>query len=245
LFAHPLASSDAILQFSAGAGGTEAMAWTAELLRMYTLWARAHHFATTLGDLTPGSEAGYKSATLLITGAYGWLRAESGVHRRQRVSPFDARGRKHTSFSLLEVAADTPVPTFVLPASDLRIETMRSGGKGGQNVNKVASAVRITHLPTGISAYQASRSQTQNRSTALAILRARLVRHYAQEQAQDAARTRASHLPAEFGSQIRNYIFDPYHLVRDLRSGYQTHDLAGVLNGDLDALLLAALAASD
>jgi peptide chain release factor 2 len=243
LFSHPLAGADAILQFSAGAGGTEAMAWTSELLRMYGLWAARHRFEATLGDFTPGGVAGCKSATLHIEGAWGWLRAESGVHRRQRISPFDARGRKHTSFSLVEVAAETAAPILEIPEHELRIETMRSGGKGGQNVNKVASAVRITHLPTGISAYQASRSQTQNRATALAILQERIRLHHAQVAQQATAAARARQMPAEFGSQIRNYIFDPYQLVKDLRSGYQTHNLAGVLDGDLDGLLRAALLA--
>ena len=243
LFAHPLALSDAILQFSAGAGGTEAMAWTAELLRMYGLWARRHDFEATLGDFTPGPLAGCKSATLHIENAYGWLRAESGVHRRQRVSPFDAKGRKHTSFTLIEVAPQTASPTLSISACDLRIETMRSGGKGGQNVNKVASAVRITHIPTGLSAYQASRSQTQNRAAALAILLGRVERQQQQKLTSAAAAQRAAQLPAEFGSQIRNYVFDPYQLVRDLRSDYQTRDLGAILNGDLDALLRSALGA--
>lgn len=219
------------------------MAWTAELLRMYTLWARSHSFIATLGDFTPGAITGCKSATLHIEGAYGWLRAESGVHRRQRLSPFDAKGRKHTSFALLEVAPDSPLPLLSFPLSDLRVETMRSGGKGGQNVNKVSSAVRITHLPTGITAYQASRSQTQNRTTALSVLQARVLRHQQQQLALAASTSRSSRLPAEFGSQIRNYVYDPYQLVRDLRSGYQTHDLASILNGSLDAMLLAALSA--
>ena len=242
LFSHPLANAGAILQLSAGAGGTEAMAWTSELLRMYSLWADRHHLATELGDFVAGAVAGCKSATLHIEGAYGWLRAESGVHRRQRVSPFDAKGRKHTSFALVEVAPDTPLPTLEVPASDLKVETMRSGGKGGQNVNKVESAVRITHLPTGLSAYQASRSQAQNRATAYAILLARLERHQVQALERQASSDRAARLPAEFGSQIRNYVFDPYQLVRDLRSGYQTHDLQGILNGDLDEMLRAGLA---
>jgi peptide chain release factor 2 len=243
LFSHSLAGAGAILQFSAGAGGTEAMAWTAELLRMYGLWARRHSLQATLGDFTPGAVAGCKSSTLHVEGAYGWLRAESGVHRRQRVSPFDRSSRKHTSFALVEVAPETPVPTFEIPLSDLRIETMRSGGKGGQNVNKVASAVRITHLPTGITAYQASRSQTQNRATAMAILQERVRRHFFEQAAEATATARASRLPAEFSSQIRNYVFDPYQLVKDLRSGYQTHNLQGILDGNLDDLLRSALTA--
>ena len=201
-------------------------------------------FQATLGDVTPGVQGGVKSATLHVQAAYGWLRAESGVHRRQRVSPFDAKGRKHTSFALVEVAPQTPTPILAIPIGDLRIETMRSGGKGGQNVNKVASAVRITHLPTGLSAYQASRSQAQNRATAQAILEERVRRFHLQQSALAAQSARESRLPAEFGSQIRNYVFDPYQLVKDLRSGWTTRDLQAVLNGDLDDLLRSALLAA-
>ena len=235
----------AILSVHAGAGGTESQDWAEMLLRMYLRWAETQPFKSQILDVSHGEEAGVKSATLEIDGryVYGYLRAEKGVHRLVRLSPFDANHLRHTSFAMVEVlpAAEEDSEITVRP-DDLRVEFFRSSGPGGQNVQKVASAVRITHLETGlVVACQNERSQHQNREFAMKILMARLLERKLRERAEEMARIKGERVSAEWGNQIRSYVLHPYKLVKDHRTGYETSNTDAVLNGALDEFIRAYL----
>jgi peptide chain release factor 2 len=229
---------DAILAIHAGAGGTEAQDWTEMLLRMYLRWAEGHGYKTSILDSLPGEEAGLKRVTVSVEGghAYGYLKAERGVHRLVRLSPFDAAHRRHTSFALVEVWPDIGEEIEVeIDPDDLRIDTFRSSGPGGQHMQKTSSAVRITHLPTGtVATCQNERSQAQNRETAMKILRARLFDLEQEKQEAEQARLKGKHVEAGWGNQIRSYVLHPYKMVKDLRTGYETGNAEAVLNGSLD-----------
>jgi peptide chain release factor 2 len=237
---------DSYLEVHAGAGGTESQDWASMLLRMYTRWAEAHGFKVEVLEETPGEEAGIKSATVQISGhnAYGWLKTEAGVHRLVRISPFDANARRHTSFSsvtIFPVVDDTI--KIDINESDVRVDTMRSGGAGGQHVNKTESAVRLTHIPTGVAVVcQAGRSQHKNRAQAWDMLRARLYERELKKREEQAAADQAAKTDIGWGHQIRSYVLQPYQMVKDLRTGVQTSDTAGVLGGDLDGFMAATLA---
>jgi peptide chain release factor 2 len=246
LFSGDYDEANAIVSISAGAGGTEATDWAEMLLRMYLRWAERHRFSTEILDQLEGEEAGIKSATVAINGrkAYGFLRAERGVHRLVRISPFDSQNRRHTTFALVEVLpeVDDNVEVGDIPEDDLRIDTYRSQGAGGQHVNKTDSAVRITHLPTGIVAQsQNERSQHQNRELAMKILMARLLERKIAEREKEIAQIRGEHVEAGWGNQIRSYVLHPYQMVKDLRTSVETSDTKGVLDGDLDRFMLAEL----
>ena len=212
---------------------------------MYLRWAERHRFGTEILDQLEGEEAGLKSATVAIEGrnAYGYLRAERGVHRLVRISPFDSQKRRHTTFALVEVLPEVQDDVEIdIKPDDLRIDTYRSTGAGGQHVNKTDSAVRITHLPTGIVAQsQNERSQIQNRDSAMKILRARLLERRLQEREAELARLKGEHVEAGWGNQIRSYVLHPYQMVKDHRTGHETSDTTGVLDGDLDAFMQAEL----
>ena len=238
-------SQNAILEINAGAGGTEAQDWGEMLLRMYLRWAESKRFKVEVMDIQPGDGAGIKSVTVLIEGAYpyGHLRNESGVHRLVRISPFDSNARRHTSFASVSVTPDIEEEIEVeVKDDDLRVDTYRSSGAGGQHVNKTDSAVRLTHIPTGIVvACQSERSQHKNKSRAMKILKSKLY-----ELEQDQQRDRIDQLKGQrkkidFGSQIRNYVMQPYQLVKDLRSDYETSDVNGVLDGKIDPLIESCL----
>jgi peptide chain release factor 2 len=215
------------------------------LLRMYLRWAERHRFRTEILDQLEGEEAGLKSATVAIDGrsAYGFLRAERGVHRLVRISPFDSQKRRHTTFALIEVLPEVEDDVEIeVDPDELRIDTYRATGAGGQHVNKTDSAVRITHVPTGIVAQsQNERSQMQNRDTAMKILRARLLERRLAEREEEMRRIRGEHVEAGWGNQIRSYVLHPYQMVKDHRTEHETSDTAGVLDGDLDAFMLAEL----
>jgi peptide chain release factor 2 len=242
------AENGAILAVHAGAGGTEAQDWAEMLLRMYIRWAEAHRFKVEILDRSEGEEAGIKSATLQISGpyVYGHLRGERGVHRLVRLSPYDAAHRRHTSFALVEVLPELErdEEAVVIDSNDLRIDTYRSQGAGGQHVNKTDSAVRITHLPTGIVVTcQNERSQMQNREVAMRVLAARLLERRLEEQEAEQARLKGQHVAAGWGNQIRSYVLHPYNMVKDLRTGYETANSGSVLNGELDDFIAAYLRA--
>jgi peptide chain release factor 2 len=245
LFSGPYDERNALLTISAGAGGTEATDWAEMLLRMYLRWAERHRARTEILDQLEGEQAGIKSATIAIDGrrAYGWLRAERGVHRLVRISPYDAQKRRQTTFALVEVVPEVEDDVEVeINPDDLRIDTYRATGAGGQHVNKTDSAVRITHLPSGIvSQSQNERSQMQNRETAMKILRARLLERALEEREQEMAAIRGEHVEAGWGNQIRSYVLHPYQMVKDHRTDYETSDTSGVLDGDLDAFMQAEL----
>ena len=246
LFGGEYDERNAILSISAGAGGTEATDWAEMLVRMYLRWAERRRFATEILDQLEGEEAGLKSATVAIDGrhAYGLLRAERGVHRLVRISPFDSQKRRHTTFALIEVLPEVEDETEVgeIPDDELKVETFRSQGAGGQHVNKTDSAVRLTHLPTGITAQsQNERSQHQNRESAMKILRARLLEHRLKERERELAILRGEHVEAGWGNQIRSYVLHPYQMVKDHRTGHETSATTAVLDGDLDAFMLAEL----
>lgn len=232
----------AIISIHPGAGGTESQDWAAMLVRMYTRWAERRNYQVEIMDLLPGDEAGIKSAALLVRGknAYGYLKAERGVHRLVRISPFDAARRRHTSFASLDVmpeVAEEDQEVSIAP-DELKIETFRARGAGGQHVNTTDSAVRITHLPTGIVAQcQNERSQHSNRDRALKILRGRLADLYERQKAEEAAGLRGEQKEIAWGSQIRSYVFQPYTLVRDHRSGAEVGNIEAVMDGDLDYLI--------
>jgi peptide chain release factor 2 len=237
---------DAILSITAGAGGTEATDWAEMLLRMYLRWAQRHRYSTEILDQLEGEEAGLKSVTVDIGGrqAYGHLRAERGVHRLVRISPYDSQKRRHTTFALVEVVPEVEDDTEVgdIPEEELRIETFRSQGAGGQHVNKTDSAVRLTHVPTGITAQsQNERSQHQNRESAMKILRARLLERRLLERERELAAIRGEHVEAGWGNQIRSYVLHPYQMVKDHRTDFETSATNDVLDGDLDAFMLAEL----
>ena len=237
--------SDAILAIHAGAGGTEAQDWTEMLLRMYLRWAERHGFKTEILDSLAGEEAGLKTVTVEVAGpyAYGYLKAERGVHRLVRISPFDFSRRRHTSFALVEVWPDIAEDIEVdIDPNDLKIEVYRSSGPGGQHMQKNATAVRVTHLPTGIvAACQNERSQTRNREVALKILRGRLYDLELEKQETERARLKGKHVEAGWGNQIRSYVLQPYRMVKDLRTGHETADTDAVLDGHLDDFIEAYL----
>jgi len=237
--------NDAILAIHAGAGGTEAQDWTEMLLRMYLRWAESRGFQTEILDSLAGEEAGVKTVTVEVTGpyAYGYLKAERGVHRLVRISPFDFSHRRHTSFALVEVWPDIAEDIEVdIDPNDLKIEVYRSSGPGGQHMQKNATAVRITHLPTGIVvACQNERSQTRNREVAMKILRGRLYDLELEKQETERARLKGKHVEAGWGNQIRSYVLQPYHMIKDLRTGHETANTEAVLDGHLDDFIEAYL----
>ena len=238
-------SCDAIVSFHAGAGGTEAQDWAEMLYRMYTRWAERHGMKYKVLDYLDGEEAGIKSASIEIEGenAYGYLKSESGIHRLVRVSPFDASGRRHTSFAAVEVMPVIPDDVDVeIRPEDLKVDTYRSSGAGGQHVNKTESAVRITHLPTGIVvSCQMERSQHQNRETAMRMLRAKLIEIKEREKLEKISDIKGEQMKIEWGSQIRSYVFMPYTLVKDHRTGYETGNIDAVMDGDIDGFINAYL----
>ncbi len=236
---------DAILAIHAGAGGTEAQDWAEMLLRMYLRWAEGRDYRADMLDFLAGEEAGLKNVTVAVSGsyAYGYLKAERGVHRLVRLSPFDAAHRRHTSFALVEVLPDIAEDIEIdIDPNDLRIDVFRSSGAGGQHMQKNATAVRITHLPTGIVAScQNERSQLQNKQVAMRILKARLFELERVKQEEEMARLKGEHVEAGWGNQIRSYVLHPYHMVKDLRTGYETGNTTSVLDGHLDEFMEAYL----
>jgi peptide chain release factor 2 len=239
-------ANDCFLEVNAGAGGTEAQDWAEMLLRMYLRWAEQHGYKVEWLEESPGEEAGLKSATVQVKGhnAYGWLKTESGVHRLVRISPFDSQARRHTSFASVAVTpvVDEKIDIEILD-KDLRIDTYRASGAGGQHINKTDSAVRITHLPTGIVVQcQQERSQHKNRAKAFDMLRARLFELELRKREEAAAALEASKTDIGWGHQIRSYVLQPYQMVKDLRTGVETSQSQAVLDGDIDQFLEAALA---
>ena len=245
LFNEPADNSNAFLFIQAGAGGTEAQDWAQMLERMYMRWAERHGFAVEIVEEHAGDTAGIKSMTMRIIGerAYGWLRNEIGVHRLVRISPFNANGKRQTSFASVDVWPDIDDTINIeINEKDLRIDTYRSSGAGGQHVNKTDSAVRITHIPTGIVVTcQNERSQFQNKDMAMKILRSRLYELEMQKRAAEEDAAKAAQKKIEWGSQIRNYVLYPYRLVKDIRTGTENTDSDAVLDGDLDDFMLALL----
>ena len=242
LFCGRYDGNSAIISIHPGAGGTESQDWASMLLRMYTRWAERKNYQVEVMDLLPGDEAGIKSATLLIKGknAYGYLKAEKGVHRLVRISPFDTAKRRHTSFASLDVLPEIKDDDqdFVIQPEDLKIDTYRASGAGGQHVNTTDSAVRITHLPTGIVVQcQNERSQHANRDRAMKMLRGRLADLYQRQQAEELAGLRGEQKEIAWGSQIRSYVFQPYTMVKDHRTGVDIGNINAVMDGDLDALI--------
>ncbi|MCX7963825.1 MAG: peptide chain release factor 2 [Candidatus Sumerlaea chitinivorans] len=233
------------LHIHPGAGGTESCDWASMLLRMYTRWAERHGYKVSLVDIQPGDEAGIDRATLFIEGeyAYGYLKAENGVHRLVRISPFDANKRRHTSFASVYAYPDVEDDVEVeINEKDLKIETFRAGGRGGQHVNVTDSAVRITHLPTKIVvSCQNERSQHQNKAVAMKILRARLYQYYKEQREAELAAKEGEKLDIAWGSQIRSYVFQPYQLVKDLRTGVETSNIEAVMDGEIDMFIEAWL----
>ena len=241
-------ANNAILTFHAGAGGTEAQDWTEMLYRMYTRWAERHGFTYQLLDYEDGDEAGIKSASILIEGdnAYGYLKSENGVHRLVRVSPFDANARRQTSFSALEVMPEIEDDGEIeIRPEEIEMQVFRSSGAGGQHINKTSSAVRLTHLPTGIVVFcQTERSQFQNRDNCMKMLRAKLAEMKAQQHAEKISDIKGVQMKIEWGSQIRSYVFMPYTLVKDTRTGFETGNIQNVMDGDIDGFINAYLTAS-
>ncbi len=242
-------TKDAILTIHSGAGGTEAQDWAQMLLRMYTRWVERKGFRYEIIDFLAGEEAGIKSATLEITGeyAYGYLKGESGVHRLVRISPFDANKRRHTSFASIFVYPEIEDNiTVEIKDDDLRIETFRASGAGGQHVNKVSSAVRITHLPSGIVVQcQSERSQFRNKENALKVLKSRLYRYYKEEEEKKQERLESQKKKIEWGSQIRSYVFHPYNLVKDHRTNVETTNVQAVMDGEIDRFIRAYLSSKE
>ena len=248
-FSGPFDQRSAILAIHAGAGGTESQDWAEMLLRMYLRWAERHGYEAEVFETAPGEEAGIKSVTLEVRGplAYGYLKAERGVHRLVRLSPYDASHSRHTSFALVEVMPEVEdsASEVAIDPDELRIDVFRASGHGGQNVQKNSTAIRVTHIPTGIVVTcQNERSQFRNKESALKVLKARLLDIEEQRRSDEQARIKGEHISAGWGNQIRSYVLHPYKLVKDLRTGYETSDAAGVLDGDLDGLLDAYLKAN-
>lgn len=239
---------DAILDFHAGAGGTEAQDWCEMLMRMYQMWAQKNGFTFDVIDSLPGDDAGMKSATVMISGlnAYGYLKSEKGVHRLVRISPFDASGRRHTSFASIEVMPEIDDEIEVnIRQEDLRVDTYHASGAGGQHINKTASAVRITHIPTGVVvACQTQRSQHQNRDYAMKMLKSKLVQIAEQQQKEKIEDIKGVQKEIAWGSQIRSYVFHPYNLVKDHRTGFEMGNINAVMDGDLNGFINAYLKAA-
>ena len=240
--------NNAIMSFHAGAGGTEAQDWASMLYRMYTRWAERHKFKYKILDYLDGDEAGIKSADILIEGenAYGFLKSENGVHRLVRVSPFDASGRRHTSFAAIEVMPEmTDDIKIDIKEDDLKVDTYRSGGAGGQHVNKTESAIRITHIPSGVVvACQNERSQHQNREVAMRMLKSKLMEIKEREHLDKVEDIKGEQKKIEWGSQIRSYVFMPYTLAKDHRTGFENGNINAVMDGDLDGFINAYLTAA-
>ncbi len=238
---------NALLTINAGAGGTDSQDWSEMLQRMYLRWAEQHGYETEVLGMTEGEEAGIKTVTIAVSGryAYGYLRAEKGVHRLGRLSPFDSNNRRHTSFTQVEVLPEVEDDTELeIDPTDLKIETFRAGGAGGQNVQKNDTAVRITHIPSGlVASCQNERSQTQNRENALKVLRGRLLEVKQQEEDAERAKLRGEYQKAEWGSQIRSYVLHPYQMVKDHRTNFEIGNAQSVLDGDLDGFIEAYLRA--
>ena len=241
----PYDKNNAILEFHPGAGGTESQDWGAMLLRMYTRWAEQHGFTVEIEDYLAGDEAGIKSVTMVISGTnvYGYLRSEKGVHRLVRISPFDSAGRRHTSFCSVNVMPELDDDVEVdLRPEDIKMEVFRSSGAGGQHINKTSSAVRLIHIPTGIVvSSQAQRSQFQNRATAERMLKSKLYQLELEEQEKKRAQIQGEQLDIGWGSQIRSYVFHPYSMVKDHRTGFETGNISNVMDGDLDGFINAYL----
>lgn len=246
LLSEPYDANNAILTLHAGAGGTEAQDWTQMLLRMYTRWAERHGFTVETADILPGDEAGVKSVTLFIKGhnAYGFLKSEKGIHRLVRISPFDSNARRHTSFSACDIMPEIDDAVEVdINMADVRVDTYRASGAGGQHINKTSSAVRMTHIPTGIVVQcQNERSQLQNREQCLKMLRAKLFELELEKKEEEIAKLEGDRMKIEWGSQIRSYVFQPYTLVKDLRTGEETGNVQAVMDGELDPFIRAFLA---
>jgi peptide chain release factor 2 len=239
-------SNDSYLEVHAGAGGTESQDWASMLLRMYTRWAEQHGYRIEYLEETEGEEAGIKSATVLVKGpnAYGWLKTENGVHRLVRISPFDANARRHTSFASVNVypVIDDRIQVDI-KETDVRVDTLRASGAGGQHVNKTESAIRLTHIPTNIIVYcQNDRSQHRNRAQAWQMLRARLYDRELKKREEKAAAEQAAKTDIGWGHQIRSYVLQPYQMVKDLRTGVSTSNTGAILDGNLDEFMQAALA---
>ena len=241
LLSGPHDREGAILAIHAGAGGTDSQDWAEMLQRMYLRWTEAHDYDAQVIDQSEGEEAGIKSTTVVVEGdfAYGYLSAEKGVHRLVRLSPYDSANRRHTSFALVEVLPQVKTDSEIeINSSDLRIDTYRSAGAGGQNVQKNETAIRITHIPTGVVVTcQNERSQAQNKENAMKVLRARLLDLMKQEQAKELAEIKGDHIKAEWGSQIRSYVLHPYQMVKDHRTGYEEGNANAVLDGDIDLFI--------